>query len=248
MHPQLEAFVETVRRGSVTEAAHALFVTQPALTARLNALEQDVGVALLVRRRGGVRLTEAGRAFLPYAERALQAVADGRDVLTELGRGIAGHVAVCASPIVSTYALPTILKRFSETHPGVQVAVRTGHSEEMIELVKRGRGGGRAAPRVRRSRRRAVHALRGRARTHRPRGAPLRRGRSARRATGRALRPLRPRVELPRPDERHVPRGRYRSAQRHGARQRRLGEEDGRARTRCRVPPRRRGVGRGPKR
>jgi DNA-binding transcriptional LysR family regulator len=137
MHPQLEAFVEVVRRGSVTGAAHALYVTQPALTARLNALERDVGTPLLVRRRGGVRLTEAGRAFLPYAERALQAVAEGRLVLTEVARGLAGHVTICASPIVSTYALPTILRRFSETHPGVQVAVRTGHSEEMIELVKR---------------------------------------------------------------------------------------------------------------
>jgi DNA-binding transcriptional LysR family regulator len=137
MHPQLEAFVEVVRRGSVTAAARALYVTQPALTARLNALERTVGTPLLVRRRGGVRTTEAGRTFLPFAERALQAVADGRAVLKELERGAAGHVAICASPIVSTYALPTILKRFSETHPGVQVAVRTGHSEEMIELVKR---------------------------------------------------------------------------------------------------------------
>jgi DNA-binding transcriptional LysR family regulator len=137
MHPQLEAFVEVVSRGSVTGAAQALYVTQPALTARLNALEQVLGTPLLVRRRGGVRLTEAGRAFLPYAERALQAVGEGRAVLTELERGAAGHVAICASPVVSTYALPTILKRFSETHPGVQVAVRTGHSEEMIELVKR---------------------------------------------------------------------------------------------------------------
>jgi DNA-binding transcriptional LysR family regulator len=137
MHPQLEAFVEVIRRGSVTAAAQALYVTQPALTARLNALERDVGVRLLVRRRGGVRPTEAGRAFLPYAERALQAVAEGRTVLGELGRGAAGHVAICASPIVSTYALPTILNRFSHTHPGVQVAVRTGHSDEMIELVKR---------------------------------------------------------------------------------------------------------------
>jgi DNA-binding transcriptional LysR family regulator len=136
MHGRLEAFVEVVRRGSVTGAARALYVTQPALTARLNALERSVGAQLLVRRRGGVRLTEAGRAFLPYAERALQAVADGRGVLAELERGAAGHVAICASPIVSTYALPTILKRFSESHPGVQVAVRTGHSEEMIELVK----------------------------------------------------------------------------------------------------------------
>jgi DNA-binding transcriptional LysR family regulator len=137
MHPQLEAFAEVVSRGSVTGAAQALYVTQPALTARLNALEQALGTPLLVRRRGGVRLTEAGRAFLPYAERALQAVAEGRAVLTELERGAVGHVAICASPVVSTYALPTILKRFSETHPGVQVAVRTGHSEEMIEVVKR---------------------------------------------------------------------------------------------------------------
>jgi DNA-binding transcriptional LysR family regulator len=137
MHPQLEAFAEVVSRGSVTGAAQALYVTQPALTARLNALEQALGTPLLIRRRGGVRLTEAGRAFLPYAERALQAVAEGRAVLTELERGAVGHVAICASPVVSTYALPTILKRFSETHPGVQVAVRTGHSEEMIEVVKR---------------------------------------------------------------------------------------------------------------
>jgi len=138
MHPQLQAFVEVVRRGSVTGAAQALYVTQPALTARLNALERSVGTTLLVRRRGGVRLTEAGRAFLPYAERALQAVAEGHDMLAELERGAAGHVAICASPVVSTYALPTILKRFSETHPRMQVAVRTGHSEEMIEHVKRG--------------------------------------------------------------------------------------------------------------
>ena len=137
MHPQLESFVEVARLGSVTRAANALYVTQPALTARLNALEQLLGTPLLVRRRGGVRLTEAGRAFLPYAERALQAVAEGRQVLDELARGIAGHVAIGASPAVSTYALPAILKRFAETHPAVQVAVRTGHSEEVVELVKR---------------------------------------------------------------------------------------------------------------
>src|SRR6266540_3600103 len=116
MHPQLQAFVEVVRRGSVTRAAHSLYVTQPALTARLNALERTVGTPLLVRRRGGVRLTEAGRAFLPFAERALQAVADGRTVLTELERGAAGHIAICASPIVSTYALPTSSSCSSTAH------------------------------------------------------------------------------------------------------------------------------------
>lgn len=137
MHPQLQAFVEVVRRGSVTRAAEALYVTQPALTARLNALEQALGTRLLVRRRGGVVATDAGRVFLPYAERALQAVAEGRSALRALERGETGRVAVGASPAVSTYTLPTILKRFSEQHPGVQVTVRTGHSEEMLAALKR---------------------------------------------------------------------------------------------------------------
>jgi DNA-binding transcriptional LysR family regulator len=133
MHPQLEAFVEVVRRGSVTRAAAALYVTQPALTARLNALERALGTTLLVRRRGGVRLTESGRTFLPYAERALLAVAEGRAALAGGGT----RLAIGASPAVSTYALPAILKRFAGSHPGVQVSVRTGHSEEVLELVKR---------------------------------------------------------------------------------------------------------------
>jgi DNA-binding transcriptional LysR family regulator len=137
MHPQLQAFVEVARLGSVTRAANLLYVTQPALTARLNALEKAVGAPLLVRRRGGVRLTAAGRAFLPYAERALQAVTEGRGVLAELERGAGGHVAIGASPVVSTYALPQVLKRFAVTHPDVQVTVRTGHSEELLELIKR---------------------------------------------------------------------------------------------------------------
>jgi DNA-binding transcriptional LysR family regulator len=138
MHPQLQAFVEVARLGSVTRAAEVLYVTQPALTARLNALEKAVGTSLLVRRRSGVRLTQAGRAFLPSAERALQAVTEGRDVLAALEHGAAGHVAIGASPAVSTYALPHILKRFAGTHPDVQVTVRTGHSEEVLELVKLG--------------------------------------------------------------------------------------------------------------
>src|SRR5207302_883891 len=82
-------------------AAEALFVTQPALTARLNALERALGTTLLVRRRGGVRPTESGRAFLPYAERALAAVAEGRAALA--GGGV--RLAIGASPAVSTYAL-----------------------------------------------------------------------------------------------------------------------------------------------
>lgn len=138
MLAQLEGFVSVAHARSVTEAARALFITQPALTARLNTLERRLGTRLLSRRRSGVELTEAGRAFLPFAERALGAVAEGRRLVDALARGEGGQLSLGASPAVSTYALPALLRRFSESHPDVRLVVRTGHSEEVLELVKRG--------------------------------------------------------------------------------------------------------------
>src|SRR5437762_6185229 len=76
---QVQAFIEVARSGNVSRAAEALYVTQPALTARIQALEKELGEALFVRTGRGVRLTDAGRVFLPNAERAVQAVDDGRD-------------------------------------------------------------------------------------------------------------------------------------------------------------------------
>jgi DNA-binding transcriptional LysR family regulator len=134
---QLEGFVETARLGSVTRAAEALYVTQPALTARLKSLERALGTPLLVRTGRGVRLSEAGRAFLPYAQRALEAVGEGRRLVTEAARGGAGELALGAAPAVSTYVLPAILERFHAIHPSVRFSVRTGHSEEVLELVLR---------------------------------------------------------------------------------------------------------------
>jgi DNA-binding transcriptional LysR family regulator len=84
-----------------------------------------------------VRLSEAGRSFLPYAQRALGAVAEGRQLLAEVSRGGAGQLALGAAPAVGTYVLPAILQRFHAAYPNVQLSVRTGHSEEVLELVLR---------------------------------------------------------------------------------------------------------------
>src|SRR5262245_42263102 len=136
---QITAFVETARRQSVSRAADALFLSQPALTARLKGLEADLGAQLFVRGPRGMRLTDAGDAFLPYAVRALETLTDGRMQVNALERGGAGRLAIGAAPAVSTYVLPALLKRFSEGYPRVSVSVRTGHSEEILELVLRER-------------------------------------------------------------------------------------------------------------
>src|SRR5919199_2150005 len=95
---QLSAFTEVARRENLSRAAEALHVTQPALTARLQRLEGELGTPLFVRTGRGMRLTESGRAFLPHAQRALAAVADGTRAVAALQRGSSGHLAIGAAP------------------------------------------------------------------------------------------------------------------------------------------------------
>jgi DNA-binding transcriptional LysR family regulator len=135
MLPQIEAFLEVARRQNLSRAAEALFVSQPTLTARLQGLESFLGEQLFVRTRRGMRLTEAGETFLPFAEHAVAALADGRERLDELRRGVAGRLVLGAPPTVSTYTLPDLLARFSAAYPKVRLAVKTGTSEEILEMV-----------------------------------------------------------------------------------------------------------------
>jgi DNA-binding transcriptional LysR family regulator len=131
----LESFLTVARTGNLTEAARELHVTQPGLTARLQRLEAELGAELLVRLPRGVRLTEAGRALLPYAERALESLDQGTAAVRDLVRGTGGRIEIGAAPAVSTYVLPRALQRFASEHPAVALGVRTGHSEELLSLV-----------------------------------------------------------------------------------------------------------------
>ena len=134
----IESFIEVARRGNVSRAAEALFLTQPAITARLKSLEGDLGVELFVRSARGMKLSDAGRAFLPYAERALASVDEGQQLIANLREGTMGALVIAAAPAVSTYVLPEILRAFRGTHPHVRLGVRTGHTEEVLEMVLRG--------------------------------------------------------------------------------------------------------------
>jgi DNA-binding transcriptional LysR family regulator len=134
---RVTAFVSVARAGSISRAAEMLFVTQPALTARLQALERSLGVELFVRSRQGSRLTDAGRALLPHAERALSALDRGREAVEDVASGGAGRLTIGAAPAISTYVLPAMLHRFQAGHPGVRLSVRSGHSEEILEMVLR---------------------------------------------------------------------------------------------------------------
>ena len=134
---QLEAFLAVAESRGVSRAAKALYLTQPALSARLRNLERELGTELFVRTPTGVRLTEAGQAFRPIAQRVLQTLADGRQVVSEFADGATGQLVLGAAPAVSAYLLPAFVKRFRASHPDVRLVVHTGHSEEVLEMVRR---------------------------------------------------------------------------------------------------------------
>ncbi len=135
---QIEGFIEIARQGNMRRAADSLSISQPALTARLQALEQTLDTPLFRRSHAGMVLTPAGRAYLPHAERAMEAVRSGHSIVRELEHGVTGELALAVAPAVSAYVLPEILVRFTERHPDVRLLVRTGHSEEIVDLVTRG--------------------------------------------------------------------------------------------------------------
>jgi len=135
---QIEGFIEIARLGNMRRAANALSISQPALTARLQGLEQELAAPLFQRTHSGMVLTPAGRAFLPHADRAVEAIRSGGSLVRELEHGVVGELALAVAPAVSAYVLPEILVRFTERHPDVRLRVRTGHSEEIVDLVARG--------------------------------------------------------------------------------------------------------------
>src|SRR5262245_21237749 len=91
---QIEAFIAVVRRGGFTRAGQWLHLSQPAVSRRLEQLEQDLGRPLFDRARGRADLTDAGRAFLTHAEAVLAAIGDGREAVRALDQPDRGTVTL----------------------------------------------------------------------------------------------------------------------------------------------------------
>ncbi|MBI5948397.1 MAG: LysR family transcriptional regulator [Chloroflexi bacterium] len=132
---QLDAFIAAADCGSFSRAADILNVAQPSLSNRIQALEREVGQTLFERMGRGVKLTDSGRAFLPYAQRVLRTLQDGLTVLEGTREGTAGQLMIGTAPAVGTYVLPRLLKIYCDNRKGVDVLVRTGHSDEVLQLV-----------------------------------------------------------------------------------------------------------------
>ena len=134
---QLEYLAAVARHRSFTRAADELYVTQPALSQAVRRLEQELGVALLVRLPGGVELTEAGAELVGRAEAILADVAEARAAVDEHAGGLRGVARVAATPGAAP-GLPAALAVFHALHPGVRVSLRHAAAGEVIAALAGG--------------------------------------------------------------------------------------------------------------
>ena len=130
---QYEAFIAAARAGSFKQAAAELGYTQAGVSYMMNALEQEMGTALFVRDRSGVRLTADGESLLPWvkdvcaSERALQAR------LAEVRHVESGSVHVAAFASIAIHWLPGIVERFARDHPRVQLEFSCYENQDAME-------------------------------------------------------------------------------------------------------------------
>ncbi|MBB4133101.1 LysR family transcriptional regulator [Xanthomonas sp. 3075] len=133
----LRAFCQTVRLGSVSRAAEALYVSQPAVTLQLQALERDLGVALF--ERSGRRLAPSREGQLLY-DMALPLVEslDGLEAsFREKVRGLdAGELTIAANSSTILYLLPRIVENFRARHPEVRLTLHNAISADGTDLLR----------------------------------------------------------------------------------------------------------------
>jgi DNA-binding transcriptional LysR family regulator len=133
----LAAFVAAAEAGSVHGAAEALHLTQSAVTKRLAALERRVGARLLDRGRFGVRLSPPGRALLPHAQHALEALAAAEAALAEPDAR-RGAVRLAASHTIGEFLLPAWLAFYRLEDADAAVTVDVINSEAVLAEVRDG--------------------------------------------------------------------------------------------------------------
>jgi len=132
---QLETFLEVARLSSFSRAAERRFRTQPAISAQIRALEEEVGAKLLDRSGGKVAITAAGKVFQKYAEDSLEQRRVMLITLAEMHRVPRGEIVVAANEGTCLHILPEVFAEFKRQYPNVGVAVHRLEHNKILEAI-----------------------------------------------------------------------------------------------------------------
>ncbi len=135
---QIKAFHRVASTGSFTRAARELFVTQPAVSHEIKALESSLGVTLFDRSSKKVRMTAEGEILFSYTHRLFALHGEIESLFGRLKTLQYGSIRIGSTALLGTYFLPRIIGRLNRKYPGIHVDLRMGNSDEIIHLVREG--------------------------------------------------------------------------------------------------------------
>lgn len=137
---QLRYVVETVRRNlNVSEAAEALFTSQPGVSKQIRLLEEEIGVAIFIRSgKRIVAVTRAGKAVVEMAEQILRDVQKIKNIGHEFSQSGNGILTIAASYTHARYILPSLIADFKSIYPNLKLFIRQGTPEQVAEMVYHG--------------------------------------------------------------------------------------------------------------
>jgi DNA-binding transcriptional LysR family regulator len=132
---QLETFLEVARLSSFSRAAEKRFRTQPAISAQIRALEEEIGARILDRSGGKVSITAAGKLFQKYAEETLEARKAVLTAIAETERVPRGEIIVGANEGTCLHILPEVFAQFKKQYPDVAVNIKSADYAKILDSV-----------------------------------------------------------------------------------------------------------------
>lgn len=131
----LRLFYRVAEKGNVTRAAEELNLSQPAVTAQIKKLEQEIGLVLFAPKGRGVLLTEAGLLLMNQARRLFSLEQEISDTINQYKQGSVGKLRIVATYLPANFLLPNWMGRYKKNHPDVEVELTTTNSLKAIEKL-----------------------------------------------------------------------------------------------------------------
>jgi len=132
---RLKVFRAVAENASFRKAGEELYLTQPAVTQQVKALEEDLGIPLFDRTGNRVELTSAGSMLLRYVRQVDALVGRAEQEIAALNHTEGGELCLGVSTTISQYVLPRMLKEFRNKHPKIRLSVRSGNTEHIVEAL-----------------------------------------------------------------------------------------------------------------
>lgn len=135
---ELEIIKALAEEGNMRKASERLFLSQPALSQRLQTIEKDWGAMLFIRSQKGLEPTPAGELVIAYAKETILKKDETAEMIASLADKVHGTLKIACASIIGQTWLPQVLKEFVKMYPDAKISLMTGWSSEIMKALYEG--------------------------------------------------------------------------------------------------------------